>query len=161
MQSFSQGEALSHTGATRNELTHWTDSRIIVADITEAGGRGRHRRFSFANLVQIRVAHEISAFQVPGVRLWEIVFVVKRALESGASLIRFEPNGFLFLGDVSTTLDGMDTTEIALIINVTTIAADLARRTGEPLVGQTPTQEDLNRAARSAKKRLDQGRSSK
>ena len=44
---------MTHTGAPRSQLTHWTNTGLISAGIAEAAGTGHHRVFSLRDLVEI------------------------------------------------------------------------------------------------------------
>ena len=166
MREYSQSEALSFTPATRNELTHWTDTGIIVADIAEAGGRGRHRRFSFDNLVQICVAHELAAFHMAGVQLRDCLPIIPIALRQGAVLIRFNSDGRCHYASGGAGLDfGLTSRVAGLVINLQAITSNLVRKTGDtpPKVGtkkeairalldwQRKQLADVERRARSKK----------
>ncbi len=67
---------MTHTGATRSQLTHWTHSGLISAGIAESAGTGYHRAFNVRDLIDIRVAVLLASFgmTVPGMS-----FVLKMA----------------------------------------------------------------------------------
>lgn len=53
---FTTDQAMRLTGISRRRLGYWLDQGILAADVDEARGRGRVRLWSFANLVEVRVA---------------------------------------------------------------------------------------------------------
>ena len=85
--AFSFGTALRVTGARRNQLTSWLDKGLIKADVAEAGGRGKHRRFSLLNLIQIAAACELAKFRLPGVAMSRALPKVRKALKEGYRVI--------------------------------------------------------------------------
>jgi DNA-binding transcriptional MerR regulator len=57
--SFSTGDAVRITGVSFRNIDYWARSRFIVPSIAEAKGTGTERRYSFADLVALRVAREL------------------------------------------------------------------------------------------------------
>lgn len=55
-RSWTTEQVLRITGVSKRRLAYWLDRGIIGADVDEARGRGRVRLWSFANLVEVRVA---------------------------------------------------------------------------------------------------------
>jgi uncharacterized protein (DUF433 family)/DNA-binding transcriptional MerR regulator len=53
---FSSIQVIRIAGISKRRLDYWIDKGIVTADIDRAQGRGRVRLFSFANLVEVRVA---------------------------------------------------------------------------------------------------------
>jgi len=53
---FSSQQVIRLAGITKRRLDYWIQKGIVTADIDRARGRGRVRLFSFANLVEVRVA---------------------------------------------------------------------------------------------------------
>lgn len=64
---------LAVTGVTRSQLIHLTDRGFIQADLDPADGPGFPRRFSFANLVEVVVARELSSLSIQGPIIKEIL----------------------------------------------------------------------------------------
>ena len=83
MRAYSSSEVQSLTGVSRNQLTHWTDAGLLVADIAEAGGRGKHRRFSFMNLVEAVVAKRLTGYGASRTQLRAWLPCVSLALLGG------------------------------------------------------------------------------
>jgi uncharacterized protein (DUF433 family) len=54
--SFTTEQVLRITGVSKRRLNYWLERGIIGADVDEARGRGHVRLWSFANLVEVRVA---------------------------------------------------------------------------------------------------------
>lgn len=55
-RSYAFGEVIETVGVRRNQLVRWTDTGTIRPDLGGAGSSGKHRQFSFRNLVQVAVA---------------------------------------------------------------------------------------------------------
>ena len=62
---YSPAEALQWTNATKAQLAHWLDRRIIIPDIADTTGRGVHRRLSPLNLIEIQLATMMNEFRIP------------------------------------------------------------------------------------------------
>lgn len=54
--AYTSEQVIRFTGVSRRRLAYWLDRGVISADVDEARGRGRVRLWSFANLVEVRVA---------------------------------------------------------------------------------------------------------
>jgi DNA-binding transcriptional MerR regulator len=57
--SFSTGEAVRFTGVSFRNIDYWARTRFIVPSIAEAQGTGTERRYSFLDLLALRVAREL------------------------------------------------------------------------------------------------------
>jgi DNA-binding transcriptional MerR regulator len=57
--SFSTGVAVRITGASARNIDHWARTRFIVPSVAEARGTGTERRYSFSDLLALRVAREL------------------------------------------------------------------------------------------------------
>src|SRR5258705_11499091 len=57
--SFSTGEAVRITGVSFRNIDHWARTKFIVPSIAEAKGPGTERRYSFSDLLALRVAREL------------------------------------------------------------------------------------------------------
>ena len=53
---FTSEQVMRLTGVSRRRLTYWLDHGIVSAEVDEARGRGHIRLWSFANLLEVRVA---------------------------------------------------------------------------------------------------------
>jgi len=53
---FTSQQVMRLSGITKRRLDYWIEKGIVTPDIDRARGRGRVRLFSFANLVEFRVA---------------------------------------------------------------------------------------------------------
>ncbi|MEK7996642.1 MAG: MerR family transcriptional regulator [Planctomycetota bacterium] len=53
-------EILELTGLKRSQLTHWADRGIVPPDVSEGGGPGHGRRYSFRNLNEFVLAAVLS-----------------------------------------------------------------------------------------------------
>jgi DNA-binding transcriptional MerR regulator len=58
-KSFSTGEAVRITGVTFRNIDYWARTRFIVPSIAEADGTGTERRYSFSDLLALRIAREL------------------------------------------------------------------------------------------------------
>ena len=58
-ESFSTGDAVRITGVSFRNIDYWARTRFIVPSIAEAKGTGTERRYSFSDLLALRVAREL------------------------------------------------------------------------------------------------------
>lgn len=56
---FSTGDAVRITGVSFRNMDYWARTRFIVPSIAEANGTGTERRYSFSDLLALRVAREL------------------------------------------------------------------------------------------------------
>ena len=59
IEIFSTGEAVRITGVSFRNIDHWARTRFIVPSIAEANGTGTERKYSFSDLLALRVAREL------------------------------------------------------------------------------------------------------
>jgi DNA-binding transcriptional MerR regulator len=57
--SYSTGEAVRITGVSFRNIDYWARTKFIVPSIAEAAGTGTERRYSFSDLLALRVAREL------------------------------------------------------------------------------------------------------
>jgi DNA-binding transcriptional MerR regulator len=57
--SFSTGEAVRITGVSFRNIDYWARTKFIVPSIADARGTGTERRYSFSDLLALRVAREL------------------------------------------------------------------------------------------------------
>jgi DNA-binding transcriptional MerR regulator len=57
--SFSTGEAVRITGVSFRNIDYWARTKFIPPSVAEAQGTGTERRYSFRDLVALRVAREL------------------------------------------------------------------------------------------------------
>src|ERR1035441_10167197 len=57
--SFSTGDAVRITGVSFRNIDYWARTKFIVPSIAEAQGAGTERRYSFSDLLALRVAREL------------------------------------------------------------------------------------------------------
>ncbi|MBL8227244.1 MAG: MerR family transcriptional regulator [Bryobacterales bacterium] len=57
--SFSTGEAVHITGVSFRNIDYWARTKFIVPSVAEAKGTGTERRYSFSDLLALRVAREL------------------------------------------------------------------------------------------------------
>jgi DNA-binding transcriptional MerR regulator len=59
MESFSTGEAVRITGVSFRNIDYWARTKFIVPSIADAKGTGTERKYSFSDLIALRVAREL------------------------------------------------------------------------------------------------------
>jgi len=57
--NFSTGDAVRITGVSFRNIDYWARTKFIVPSIAEAQGTGTERRYSFSDLLALRVAREL------------------------------------------------------------------------------------------------------
>jgi DNA-binding transcriptional MerR regulator len=57
--SFSTGDAVRITGVTFRNIDYWARTKFIVPSIADAKGTGTERKYSFSDLLALRVAREL------------------------------------------------------------------------------------------------------
>jgi DNA-binding transcriptional MerR regulator len=67
--SFSTSEAARLTGLTARQLDHWDRKGFVRPSVEKASGYGSARRYSFADIVRLRVAARLRAGGVPLARI--------------------------------------------------------------------------------------------
>lgn len=72
-ESFSTGDAVRITGVSFRNIDYWARTRFIVPSIAEAQGTGTERRYSFSDLLALRVARELRAAGVSTQSLRRVV----------------------------------------------------------------------------------------
>jgi len=63
-QSFSTAQAARFTGLSPRQLDHWDRLGFLRPSLQPAGGYGSHRRYSFADVVRLRVAARLRSHGV-------------------------------------------------------------------------------------------------
>jgi len=58
-ESFSTGEAVRITGVSFRNIDYWARTKFIAPSVAEARGTGTERRYSFTDLLALRVAREL------------------------------------------------------------------------------------------------------
>jgi DNA-binding transcriptional MerR regulator len=75
--SFSTGDAVRITGVSFRNIDHWARTKFIVPSIADARGTGTERRYSFSDLLALRVARELREAGVSTRSLRRIVDFVR------------------------------------------------------------------------------------
>ena len=57
--SFSTGDAVRITGVSFRNIDYWARTKFIVPSIADAKGTGTERRYSFSDLLALRIAREL------------------------------------------------------------------------------------------------------
>src|SRR4051812_28155085 len=58
-ESFSTGDAVRITGVSFRNIDYWARTKFIVPSIADAKGTGTERKYSFSDLLALRVAREL------------------------------------------------------------------------------------------------------
>jgi DNA-binding transcriptional MerR regulator len=58
-ESFSTGDAVKITGVSFRNIDYWARTKFIVPSIADATGTGTARKYSFSDLLALRVAREL------------------------------------------------------------------------------------------------------
>src|SRR5437868_14607703 len=58
-ESFSTGDAVKITGVSFRNIDYWARTKFIVPSIADARGTGTERKYSFSDLLALRVAREL------------------------------------------------------------------------------------------------------
>jgi DNA-binding transcriptional MerR regulator len=58
-ESFSTGDAVRITGVSFRNIDYWARTKFIVPSIADARGTGTERKYSFSDLLALRVAREL------------------------------------------------------------------------------------------------------
>jgi DNA-binding transcriptional MerR regulator len=75
--SFSTGEAVRITGVSFRNIDYWARTKFIVPSVAEAKGTGTERRYSFSDLVALRVARELRQAGVSTQSLRGVVYFLR------------------------------------------------------------------------------------
>jgi DNA-binding transcriptional MerR regulator len=87
--AFSTAEAARISGLTPRQLDHWARQGFLCPSVQEASGYGSSRRYSFADLVKLRVAARLRGSGLGLARLRRCVEALKRLdADGGADLGR-------------------------------------------------------------------------
>jgi DNA-binding transcriptional MerR regulator len=81
--AFSTAEAAGLSGLTPRQLDHWARLEFLCPSIREASGYGSSRRYSFADIVKLRVAARLRASGVGLARIRRCVEALRRLDSSG------------------------------------------------------------------------------
>jgi DNA-binding transcriptional MerR regulator len=72
-ESFSTGDAVRITGVSFRNIDYWARTRFIAPSIAEAQGTGSERKYSFSDLLALRVARELREAGVSTRKLRRVV----------------------------------------------------------------------------------------
>jgi DNA-binding transcriptional MerR regulator len=86
-RSFSTAEAARLTGLSARQLDHWDRNGFLRPSLERASGYGSNRRYSFADVVRLRVAARLRAAGVGLARIRKCAEALAR-LDPGADLGR-------------------------------------------------------------------------
>ena len=62
---YSFSDVLARTSATKSNLLHWANIKIITPAVEDTAGSGYPRRFSLENLVEVELCAAVNQFRVP------------------------------------------------------------------------------------------------
>lgn len=80
--SFSAGEAAKISGVSYRTIDYWARIRFIVPSIAEANGTGTDRRYSFSDLVALRLAKDLRTAGIATRSLHRIVEYLRRPAQN-------------------------------------------------------------------------------
>jgi DNA-binding transcriptional MerR regulator len=83
--AFSTAEAARLSGLTPRQLDHWARQGFLCPSVQEASGYGSSRRYSFADLVKLRVAARLRGSGVGLPRMRRCVEALKRLGATGGA----------------------------------------------------------------------------
>jgi DNA-binding transcriptional MerR regulator len=104
MESYSAGEARLLTGATQRQLDYWDQTELMPASVRRSQGKGKERRYSFADLVRLRVVVHlrntgISLFKIRRalrfLKKWDVAndsFACRRVVTDGQDIFVTTPD---------------------------------------------------------------------
>lgn len=132
-ETFSASETSSLTGVPYRTLDHWARTRFIVPSSCDAQGRGSERRYTFKDLVALRVAKELRSGGISTQALRRIIqFLRRKGIRDPLSELRLVVRGkdvfavhgaeqltsvliepgqftFVFILDVTKTVQALET----------------------------------------------------
>jgi len=76
--SFSTGDAVRITGVSFRNIDYWARTKFIAPSIAEAQGTGTERRYSFSDLLALRVARELREAGVSTQSLRRVVAFLRK-----------------------------------------------------------------------------------
>jgi hypothetical protein len=125
--SYSSATLQQLANVSRNAITSWTDAKLIVADVAEAAGTGRHRRFSSLNVIEAAVCREFSSCGVTRHQLAHWLPSVRKGVKRKSHFLYCLPNGTTLFLQSKAEL-GRAATEhgTGVVINLRQLIADIA-----------------------------------
>ncbi len=86
MEGFTAGEALRVSGVPYQRLDYWARSGFLPPGLRKASGKGSDRRYSFKDLVALRVADELRKQGVSLQKLRKVVRFLRQHKGEDATL---------------------------------------------------------------------------
>ena len=80
-QAYSSGQASRLTGVPYRTLDYWARTRFIVPSAAEASGTGSERRYTFKDLVALRIVRELRAGGVSTRALRRVVEFLRSTMD--------------------------------------------------------------------------------
>jgi DNA-binding transcriptional MerR regulator len=77
-ETFTAGQAAIITGVAYRTLDHWARTSLIAPSVARAKGTGSERRYSFDDLVDLRVAREMRAAGISPKSLKLVITYLRR-----------------------------------------------------------------------------------
>lgn len=111
---YSAPRACALTGATYRQVDYWCRTRRITPSVSDTTGSGCRRRFSFDDLVRLRVVVDLLAM---GLVLDAAFVIADRAADA-------EPGVVLFDADGQVTAEGC--APVGFFIDLALMGADIA-----------------------------------
>lgn len=136
-ENFTAGQAAKITGVAYRTLDHWARTSLIGPSVAEARGTGTERRYSFDDLVALRVARELRAAGISPQSLKRIV-----------TFLREKKGGFNPLAGSRLVVVGSD---VIMVANCTEMESVLSK----PGQGVFAFMVDVNRTRSEVKKKVE------
>lgn len=131
-------EVLQYTGASRSQLTYWTDAGLIKASITRSTGTGAHRVFSFDDLVHVTIAVRLANYRMTLKGVGAVLRTLPRAFVAFDPEVVWLPESFttkdLWIGsrrDFAKEAASGKLAAVGILIDIRAIINDLLDATEE------------------------------
>ena len=134
-QAYSSGQASRLTGVPYRTLDYWARTRFIVPSAAEASGTGSERRYTFKDLVALRIVRELRAGGVSTRALRRVVEFLRSTMDvvnplSELRLVVAGNDVLLVTGNIEliSVLRNPTQSVFAFVLDVTRTVAELKER---------------------------------
>ena len=134
-QAYSSGQASRLTGVPYRTLDYWARTRFIVPSAAEASGTGSERRYTFKDLVALRIVRELRAGGVSTRALRRVIEFLRSAMDvvnplSELRLVVAGNDVLLVTGnkELISVLRNPTQSVFAFVLDVTRTVAELKER---------------------------------
>ena len=129
--SYSSSDLQRVANVSRNAITSWTDAKLITADIADAAGTGKHRRFSYLNLMEAAAARELSSCGVTRHQLARWLPSVRQGVKKRSHFLYCLADGtVLFLRGKTDLSRACDKHESGHVINLHHLTRNIVKALG-------------------------------